>query len=65
MKLRPVDRLLLNQQSRTNLDLSANAERIDALVADSLFCVGPNHLPVIILGAMTHALHRLATRIKT
>ncbi len=65
VKLRPVDRLFLNQQARANLDLSADTERIDALIAHSLLRVRPNHLPVIILRTMIHALHRLASRIKT
>ncbi len=52
MHLRPIDRLLLHQQSRPNLDLSANAKRIDSLIADRLHGMRTNHLPVIILRAV-------------
>ena len=62
MKLRPVDRLLLHQQSRTNLDFAANAKRIDALIAHRLLRVRPHHLPVIVLRSVARRPHRLPVR---
>jgi hypothetical protein len=64
MKLRAGNRLLLDQQARANLDFSADAERIDALIADGLFRVRSDDLPMISLGALTPALRGLATRVE-
>ena len=62
MKLRAGDRLLLHQQSGADFDFSANAEGVDALVADRLCGVRPNHLPVIILRSLIDSLDGLPLR---
>ena len=49
MKLRPGDRLLLHQQAGADFDFAADAERIDALIANRLRRVRPHDLPVIVL----------------
>src|SRR6201999_3981495 len=64
MKLRPGDRLLLNEQARTNFDFSADAKWIDALISHGLLRVWAHHLPVIIFGAVIHSLHGLARSVK-
>ena len=60
MKLRSGDRLLLHQQAGANFDFAADAEGIDALIANRLHRVRTHHLPVIILRALIHRLHRLS-----
>ena len=65
MKLRSVDGLFLDQQARANLDFAADAERIDALVANGLLRMRPNHLPVIVLGTMAYGLNRPAECVET
>ena len=62
MNLRPGDRLLLHQQAGADFDFAANAERIDALVAEGLRGARPNHLPVIVLGPVVDGLDRLPVR---
>ena len=52
MNLRSRDRLLLYQQAGADFDFATNAERVDALVAESLCGARSNDLPMIILGSV-------------
>ena len=65
MKLRPGDRLLLHQQAGADFDFAADAERIDALIADRLHRMRPHHLPVIVLRTLIDRLNRLPVGGKT
>ncbi len=65
MKLRPRDRLFLDQHARADFDFTADAERIDALITYSLYRMRTNYLPVIILRTLTDCPHRLSVGGKT
>jgi hypothetical protein len=65
VKLWPGNRLFLNQQTRTNFDFTADTKRIDALIADSLLCMRPYHLPVVVFRTMIYTLCWQAMLIET
>ncbi len=65
MKQRTGDRLLLHQQTGTDLHFTAHAERVDALVADCLDGARSHHLPVIVLRAVIDCLDGFTVRRKT
>src|SRR6185437_14930331 len=50
------DRLLLNEQSRSDFDLAADAERINALISGRLHRPRPNDLPVIVFASCIYRL---------
>ncbi len=56
MQSRRVDDLFLRQQVGPNLDFTAYAKWIDALISVRCGCPGANHLPVIALCASTDEL---------
>src|SRR5580693_4184490 len=65
MDLGSLDRLLLHEQAGADFDFAADAEGIDALVADGLLGVGANNLPMIVFRAVTGGLRRLPISGKT
>ena len=60
MKQRTGDRLLLDQQTGTDLHLAADAKRVDTLIANGLARARTNDLPVIIFRALIDCLLWLA-----
>ncbi len=47
VKRRAGEHLRLHEQSRSHLDVAADAERVDTLIAGILLCARTNHFPVI------------------
>src|SRR5687767_404807 len=64
MKKRTGDRLLLDQQARTDFHFATNTKRIDALIANGSAGARANDLPVIIFRAAVDSLNGLALRRK-
>ncbi len=59
MNQRSGDRLFLDHQTRTDFYFSANAERVDALIAGCLGGTWTHDLPVIVFGSAIDCLERL------
>ena len=59
MKQRFIDGLLLDQQAGTDLRLSANAERVDALISGRLSGAWTHDLPVIVFRTLINSLFGL------
>src|SRR3984957_18122970 len=60
MKLRTGDRLFLDEQARANFNFATDSEWVDALIADGLYRVRPNYLPVIIFRSLIDCLYWLS-----
>src|SRR5580698_4477773 len=62
MYLRSGDGLLLQQQARANLNLTAHTKWINALIAERLLGVRPHDLPMIIFRPVIDGLQRSEER---